>query len=336
MAEFPKVSVIVPAYNVAPYLAETLDSVLAQTRSDYEIIVVNDGSTDETAQVAESYRERFAGKLVYVWQENRGLAAARNTAIRTARGQYIALLDGDDVWMPTYLEILLGMLEADPSLDVVFPNALFWGSPKHTGRDFQAVFPPNPPFTVEKILGRESSVFGLATLHRDLVMAVDGYDETLRSSEDFDLWLRLLKRGCRFGYTTETLVQYRYRANSLSNTGITHYQNKIKVLAKLLKAPDLSPSERMAAEREFNDSQATLNWHLYRDKLQAEDYAGASEHLRLANAYRRKFKWSLMRMGLKLIPHFTARFLVGSLDDGLSAVNDNRLARGSGKRHSSS
>lgn len=312
MAEFPQVSIVVPAYNVAPYLGETLDSVLAQTRSDYEIVLVNDGSTDDTAQVVESYRDRFNGKLVYVWQENRGLAAARNTAIRTARGHYIALLDGDDVWMPQYLETMLGLLEADPTLDLVFPNAIFWGSPQFDGKDFQSVFPPNPPITMEKLLGRTSSVFGLATMRRSLILEAGGYDESLRASEDFDLWLRLLQRGARFDYAEEPLVKYRFRSDSLSNTGITHYQNRMKVFEKVLAATDLTASQRAIAEREFTESEATLNWHLYRDKLQAREYAEAAEYLALANAHHHKLKWSLVQMGLKIAPQFTARFVVGS------------------------
>ena len=332
MAEAPKISIIIPAYNVAPYLGETLDSVLAQTRDDYEIVLVNDGSTDETAQVVERYRDRFAGKLVYVWQENRGLAAARNTAIRTARGQYIALLDGDDVWLPAYLATMLGLFEADPTLDLAFPNAIFWGSPQYDGKNFQAVFPPNPPITMEKILGRESSVFGLATLRRELVLAVGGYDEALRASEDFDLWLRLLKRGSKFGYATEPLVKYRFRADSLSNTGITHYRNRLKVLEKVLQAIDVTPAERTIAEREEAESAAMLNWHLYRDKLQAQDYVGAAEHLALANAHRHKLKWSLVQVGLKFAPQFTARFLVSTMGNGQSVVKNNGHHNG----HSSS
>ena len=315
MAEFPKVSVIIPAYNVAPYLGDTLESVLAQTRNDYEAIVINDGSRDETEQVAESYRERFDGKLVYLWQENRGLAGARNAAIQAARGEFIALLDGDDAWMPNYLEVMIGRLEADPTIDLMFPNALFWGSTKYGGADFQSIYPPNAPITLEKLLRRQSNVFGLGALRRELVMSVGGYDDELRSSEDYDLWLRLLKRGCRFDYTTEPLVRYRYRSNSLSNTGLTHYQNKMKAMVKVLAVSDLTPSEREAAEQEFSDSQATLHWHIYREKLQAQDYAGASEYLGLANAYRRKLKWSLIRAGLTLVPAFTARFLIESLSD---------------------
>src|SRR5262245_59492249 len=135
------VSVIIPAYNVAPYIAETLDSLWAQTYSDYEAIVVNDGSTDETEQVITPYLERFGGKLIYVRQENRGLPGARNTGMRQARGRYLALLDGDDVWLPDYLTTLVALIEADPTIDVLFPNAIFDGSPNFSGKLFQDVFP---------------------------------------------------------------------------------------------------------------------------------------------------------------------------------------------------
>ncbi len=321
MAEFPKVSVVIPAYNVAPYLGETLESVLAQTRQDYEVIVVNDGSQDETAQVAESFRERFAGKLVYLWQENRGLAGARNTAIQAARGEFIALLDGDDTWMPNYLAVMVGRLEADATIDLIFPNALFWGSPKHGGGDYQSILPPNPPVTLERLLLRQSNIFGLATVRRALLLAVSGYDEALRSAEDYDLWMRLLKRGCRFEYTTEPLVRYRYRSNSLSNSGIKHYENKMKALQKVLAVSDLTPAERTAAEREFDDSQATLDWHLYREKLLVKDYAGAAHYLGKANAYRRMLKWSVIRAGLVMAPAFTARFLIERLNDEIMMLN---------------
>src|SRR5262245_21891186 len=100
MAVTPRVSVIIPAYNVAPYIAETLDSLLAQSYADYEAIVVNDGSTDETEQVIAPYLKRFNGRLTYIKQENRGLPGARNAGMRQARGRYIVLLDGDDTWLP--------------------------------------------------------------------------------------------------------------------------------------------------------------------------------------------------------------------------------------------
>jgi glycosyltransferase involved in cell wall biosynthesis len=142
MAISPTVSVIIPAYNVAPYIGETLDSLLAQTFTDYEVLLTNDGSTDGTEQAVLPYQEQFGERLIYQLQTNRGIAGARNAGLQRARGRYVALLDGDDIWLPQYLETMVGLLEADSSLDLAFPNAWFWGSPNFSGREFQSVFRP--------------------------------------------------------------------------------------------------------------------------------------------------------------------------------------------------
>jgi glycosyltransferase involved in cell wall biosynthesis len=107
-----RVSVIIPAYDVAPYIAETLNSVFAQTKSAFEVIVVNDGSpdTEELEEVLQPFRDR----IVYLKQENRGLFGARNTGLRAATGDLIAL-DGDDIWMPQYIERQTQFLRSHPS-----------------------------------------------------------------------------------------------------------------------------------------------------------------------------------------------------------------------------
>src|ERR1039457_5075139 len=117
----PLVSVIIPTYQVAQYIAATLDSVLAQTFKDYEIIVVIDGSSDteELEKVLAPYRDRIS----YLRQEHQGVSAARNTGIRAARGKYIAPLVGDDMWASENLAAQLALLEADPSLDMVYAAA---------------------------------------------------------------------------------------------------------------------------------------------------------------------------------------------------------------------
>jgi glycosyltransferase involved in cell wall biosynthesis len=113
----PTVSVIVPSFNTAQYIVECLGSVFAQTYQDFEVIVVNDGSPDTPA--LERALEPFRERIVYLTQKNMGLAAARNTAIRAARGRYIALLDSDDAWLPEYLEQQVAVLEQDASVDAV-------------------------------------------------------------------------------------------------------------------------------------------------------------------------------------------------------------------------
>src|SRR5438552_9364698 len=121
----PTVSVIIPVYNTALYVKETLESVFGQTYTDYEVIVVNDGSPDtaELEKVLAPYRDR----IVYLEQDNEGVASARNTAILAAQGRYVALLDSDDLWLPDYLRVQIGILERDPTIDALYPNAMIYG-----------------------------------------------------------------------------------------------------------------------------------------------------------------------------------------------------------------
>jgi glycosyltransferase involved in cell wall biosynthesis len=303
------ISVIIPAYNVAPYIGETLDSLLAQTYADYEVIVINDGSTDNTEQVILPYRERFDGRMIYQWQANKGLARTRNAGLRVARGRYIALLDADDIWVPEFLEKMLALIESDPTLDLVFPNAWFWGSPNFSGREFQSVFPASEPVTFEKVLRRECYIFGLALFKRELLETVGYYDEDLGASEDFDLWLRMLRQDCRFGFTREPLVKYRWRADSLSNNSDKLLNNLSKVYHKWLRDPAITKEQRALIDAQLRDADAMLNWSLYREKLQTGDYRQAAQHLALANAHYRKLKLSLVQMGLRVAPKLVAKLI---------------------------
>ncbi|MFN0123216.1 MAG: glycosyltransferase family 2 protein, partial [Blastocatellia bacterium] len=210
----PTVSIVICAYNAAPFLSETLESVLAQTYQDYEIIVVNDGSTDHTDQVMTPYLDR----LTYLKQPNSGPGAARNTAFRHARGRYIALLDSDDQWLPQYLETMLARLQAEPEVDLLYPNAILFGTAQWEGKLFQDVCPSSMPVTLEKFLTRECNVFISAVFKREILEKVGWFDETLRGSEDFDLWLRMLQHGYRFAFLREPLARYRKRADSLSSS----------------------------------------------------------------------------------------------------------------------
>src|SRR5205823_8543224 len=129
----PKVSILMPAYNVAPYIGETLESIFAQTFADFEVIIVNDGSPDgdDFERELEPYRNRIR----YFKQENRGAGAARNTGLRAARGEFIAFLDAEDVWLPTYLEEQIKFLSAQ-GCDVVCANAMNFGNSAFAGRTY--------------------------------------------------------------------------------------------------------------------------------------------------------------------------------------------------------
>src|SRR5579864_51434 len=124
----PAVSVIIPAYNAAAYIAETLDSVFAQTFREFEVIVINDGSPD-TNQL-EKVLERYLDRIVYLKQENRGPSAARNAGIQRSRAEFLALLDSDDVWNREYLATQMSFFQRDPKLDLIYSDFLYHGDPE--------------------------------------------------------------------------------------------------------------------------------------------------------------------------------------------------------------
>src|SRR5712692_10570574 len=139
----PMVSVIIPAYITATCVGEALDSVFAQTSSDFEVIVINDGSpdVDKMEQAITPYRER----ILYLKQQNRGLAGARNTGIRHARGKYLAFLDSDDCWLPEYLASQMKLFEETPSLDAVYSDAQHFGNSALAGKTYMQTCPSNGP-----------------------------------------------------------------------------------------------------------------------------------------------------------------------------------------------
>jgi glycosyltransferase involved in cell wall biosynthesis len=204
-----RVSVIIPAYNVAQYIAEALDSVFTQTFTDYEIVVINDGSpdTNELERVLEPYWER----IIYVKQENRGVSGARNSGMRITNTPFIAQLDPDDVWKPNYLEVQMGIMESDPTIDVLYPNAVIFGDTPDAGKELMSLLPSSGEVTFERLLSLECNVITCVTARRESFLRAGLFDESLRSSEDFDLWLRIAKQGGRIAYHRHVLAGYRRR-----------------------------------------------------------------------------------------------------------------------------
>ena len=127
------VSVIIPAYNAAPFIAQTIESVLGQTFRNFEVIVVNDGSPD-TAEL-ERELQSYMDRIRYQTQPNAGPSSARNLGIREARGEFVAFLDSDDAWLPDYLATQMKILIADPSIDLLYSNGVVIGDVPYAGRD---------------------------------------------------------------------------------------------------------------------------------------------------------------------------------------------------------
>ena len=296
----PTVSVIMPAYRVTEYIGAALDSVRAQTFTDYEIIVVNDGCPDTAAleQVLGPYLDR----IVYLKQENRGLAGARNTAIRASRGRYLALLDADDLWEPTYLAVQVGILERDPILDVVYPNALIFGEHANAGRIFMEVYPSDGEVTFERVATAQCQVMVSVLARRSAIVAAGLFDESLRSSEDFDLWLRLLHHGGRIAYHRQVLARYRRRPGSLSSDPIWMCNSALRVLEKADRTLPLRPEERASLRRHRAYLAAMRRLSEGKRAFLHDDRAAARKALADANSYFRSGRIRLILVLVRFAP----------------------------------
>jgi glycosyltransferase involved in cell wall biosynthesis len=235
----PKVSIVIPAYNAMQYLPATMASVLSQTYRDFEIVLVNDGSSDSIQDWVETQN---IPQLRLISQENRGLAGARNTGIRESKGPYIALLDADDLWDPTKLEKQVQVLDLDGEAALVYTwLALVDEQGVPTGRYYKRLEEGDvlKPMLTANLVGCGSAPL----IRRTFLDKVGYFDENLRSYvEDWDLWLRIARQ-YKFRVVKETLVYYRQRGNSASRNWIAMEQSYQIIIAKVFngESPELLP-----------------------------------------------------------------------------------------------
>lgn len=220
-----------PAHNSAAYLREAVDSAIAQSFTDFELLIVDDCSTDGTLALARRFADRDERLRVLARPNRGGAAAARNVGLREARGAYFALLDSDDIWHPTFLAAQLEILNRLPGVDVVSGNAYNLGG----GRDGQAlssVASDCRPIQLIDMLEHEDAVCIMSVLRRGVYETVGGFDETMALSEDYDYWIRAALAGFRFVQNPVPLAHYRRRADSASSDEIAMLQAIITVLRR--------------------------------------------------------------------------------------------------------
>jgi glycosyltransferase involved in cell wall biosynthesis len=243
MSAHPRVSVIIPTYNRAAWVTQAVETVLAQTFRDFELIVVDDGSTDGAAETLAG----FSGQLSVIRHlERRGVSAARNTGINAARGQWLAFLDSDDLWLPEKLAKQMAFLEARPEYllcqteEIWIRRGVRVNPPRHCRKTEGDIFLPS----LARCLISPSAV----ALHRRLLENHGGFDETLPAAEDYDLWLRLTWR-YPVGLVPDALVVKRGgHEDQLSRQwGLDRW--RIRALEKLLQEPALPEAHRQAARR---------------------------------------------------------------------------------------
>ncbi len=246
----PAVSVVIPCFGQAEYLPFAVSSVALQTFTDWEIVVVDDGSPDDTARVAEELISKLPGRRIRLLRrENGGPGAARNAGIATARGRYIVPLDADDALDPTFLEKTIGLLEANPGVSVVGTDGMTFGL-KTT--PLRAV-----PLASPQAVARANSLNYCSPYRREVWEACGGYDEarTLAGYEDWDFWVGAKERGFAFAHVAEPIFFYRVKEVSLYTKALKsdrHLRCRI-----LLKHPSsFSEAERAAAQEFLRDAPA--------------------------------------------------------------------------------
>jgi glycosyltransferase involved in cell wall biosynthesis len=238
MPSFPMTSVIIPTFERAAFLAEAIDSVLAQTEKDFEFIVVDDGSTDHTREAVASYENRIR----YFFQPNAGAAAARNLGIRQAAGKFITFLDSDDLWLPKKLARQIAWMAAHPENLLCYTDEIWIrrgvrvNQKKLHAKTGGWIY----PLCLPRCVISPSSVL----MRRELFDAVGAFDEQLPVCEDYDLWLRVAAR-FEVGFIPEPLIVKRGgHAGQLSQSEVGIDRYRVAALMKIYESGVLKPEWR--------------------------------------------------------------------------------------------
>ncbi len=217
----PHISICLPAYKAQQYIGATLDSIASQTFQDWELIVVEDGSQDSTEEILRTWAKNITQSITFHRHEcNKGLSAARNTAISLAKSNFIALIDADDLWLPAHLASLV-KIQNTTNCDWAFGGVSLFDSDSGTH-----LYDRTPPICTGKeiplkLFNCTYNIQPSATLLRKCcVEAVGGFDASLRSVEDLDMWIKLFRRGYKLAYSGAVTCRYRQHAQAMTRNAI--------------------------------------------------------------------------------------------------------------------
>jgi glycosyltransferase involved in cell wall biosynthesis len=288
----PKVSVVIPAYNAMTYLPETVESVLRQTFTDFEVLIIDDGSSDHIRQWADQQTDP---RIKLISQVNQGVSVARNTGIAHAQGEYIAFLDADDLWETTKIEKQVRCLDANPALGLVHTWMVFIDKQgKSTGR----IISSHTEGNVWKQLVEKNTIACSSVMVRRCCFEVIGlFDQNLEFAEDWDMWIRI---GYHYPFAVikEPLYYYRQLSNSLSKNCKVIEPNFQTIIEKNFKS---SPSELLYLKnRSYGYSYLCLAWK----SIQTidRDYKMALKFQQQAIAYypQLRYSWEHVRLTLAI------------------------------------
>lgn len=252
----PTVSVICPAYNAAAFIEPTLQSVFGQTYQDFDFIVVDDGSTDNTRQILEKY----ADKIRYVYKENGGQSSARNVGIKLAQGKYIALIDHDDLWLENKLELQVREIETSRDIDMVTCGCIFFRDDRDLNVEIPKINSLNRKQLINQLLvGNTLGSCSKILIRRECFDSVGLFDESLRMAEDWDLYLRIAQtRTIRC--VEQPLVKYRWHErNYSSQSADVNLTNELTFLSRIFSLPQFQ-KKRLVRARAFAERCLCAAW----------------------------------------------------------------------------
>ncbi|HOW36387.1 MAG TPA: glycosyltransferase family A protein [Candidatus Omnitrophota bacterium] len=299
----PKVSVIMGVYNGERFIREAIDSVIAQTCSDWELVVVDDGSKDRIAKIVKEYQDRYPDKIRYYFQENQGAAGAKNAGIGYARGEYVAILDSDDIFMPEKLGKQVRFLDSHSNVAFLWTagwkvgpgGKVFERSDVPTdNQDIKARLLKENPFIHSSFMFRKSALesFGY---YRDDIALVDDYELYLRGLNLYD-----------FAALNEPLCKQRFHLESLSVTQRAQQARAAEALRGFAKDKDI----RLMEEFSFNRNGRTAGMFTQRSE-KASNYFHWAVRLREGGDQRNSFLFLLRALALKPANIEIWRFALG-------------------------
>ncbi len=255
--EKPAVSIIIPNYSTAEFIAETLDSVFAQTFTDYEIVVINDAApdTEELKKALENYKE----KIIFIDKfENTGTSATRNFTVKHTRGDFLCFLDADDIWHPTFLEELFAFLTKN-DFGMVYADTEMFGVGYRAGESFLDYNPPQGEVSRRMLIEGKCIILPSGGLIKKSEFEKSGgFDPKVKRTEDFDLWMRMIFQGTRIGFLRKILFKFRIRPGSGSGDSLQRIERCMIVWQILQKKLPFTDEENLIVNRNIELEHAAL------------------------------------------------------------------------------
>ena len=282
----PVVSVIIPTYNREQYIQKALDSVLAQTYQRFEIIVIDDGSTDSTRTMISAYKEN----VHYLYQENQGISRARNTGIKNSHGDYIAFLDSDDYWLPEKTELQIALLQKHPEYGMAASRC---ASIRLDGSFREKNRPGTSGWVLENLFQANFIRTSAAIIRRECFDRIGLFDEELKECEEYDLWLRIAAH-YPVGFINRSLAVYVDNPEGVSTDSLSGRLYRLKVLEKEYLKRKIPPT--MYGKRIANTCH-----YIGRHYLAKEERVIGRSYLMKAQRLKPLYIKNLLYLGLSLV-----------------------------------